>query len=500
MVYLFGIMDRNLELSSDISVKDIHALTKLHLDQVFQLVLIAFVVIIQFFNLRKITFLQKLRQSFLEIQIVGVILSLLVYGRMDVALLGYKDSDIGYLFDGVVLPIPVLPLTYAVIVFFSWLLIFFATAYIVLIAKDLIINHKNKEKARFNSFSMPIIRKIQEILYKQSEKHIQIDADFKNRVKSIVLFHAVIVSILCLFFIFGIVFVAVYAVICYYLVLATLNKTIENYNIITNITSEIEQGNFEVEAPEELMFFNSLKNDLMKIKVGFKKAVLEEVSSQKMKTELITNVSHDLKTPLTAMVTYIDLLKNTEDEKLRQEYIEVLEKKSSKLTVLIEDLLELSKITTGNSDLFLENVDIVELLDQTLFDLEEEITRKGIKIKKNSVSDKIFLKVDSQKMHRVFDNIIVNITKYAMENTRAYISIIEEDKNVIIEFKNISSMEMNFDEKMILERFVRGDTARNSEGSGLGLAISKSFVELHEGKFKLSIDGDLFKIIIKLNK
>lgn len=223
----------------------------------------------------------------------------------------------------------------------------------------------------------------------------------------------------------------------------------------------------------------------------------EEVKSQKMKTDLVTNVSHDLKTPLTAMITYIDLLKEkdlTEEE--RQTYIDILDKKSNRLKFLIEDLFEISKATSRNVTLNIVNVDIVNLMQQVKMELMDKIESSDLIFRWNLPEEKVILSLDGQKTYRVLENLLVNILKYAMPHTRVYIDIIPEEKQVRILMKNISASELNLNPNEITERFVRGDKSRNTEGSGLGLAIAKSFVELQNGKMNVSTDADLFTVEI----
>ena len=220
-----------------------------------------------------------------------------------------------------------------------------------------------------------------------------------------------------------------------------------------------------------------------------------------MKTELISNVSHDLKTPLTSIITYIDLLKSeniTEEE--RNSYIDTLDKKSQRLKFLIEDLFEVSKATSGNINLNLVNVDIVELMRQTEIELEDKIKKTNLIIRNNFPENKIILKLDSQKTFRIFENLLNNVVKYAMEGSRVYVDIIDNEDTVEITIKNMSAEEINFNAFDIVERFERGDKSRNTEGSGLGLAIVKSFVEVQGGTFNIEVDGDLFKVIIILKK
>ena len=271
--------------------------------------------------------------------------------------------------------------------------------------------------------------------------------------------------------------------------------------ILLNATNKIAAGNLDVEINEDLGLFNPFKEQVEKIQSGFKKAVNEEVKSQRMKTELISNVSHDLKTPLTSIITYIDLLKDeniTEEE--RKSYIDTLDKKSQRLKFLIEDLFEVSKATSGNINLNLVKVDIVELMKQTEIELEDKIKITNLKIRNNFPGNKVVLTLDSQKTFRIFENLLINVVKYAMEGSRVYVDIIDNEDIVEINIKNMSAEEITFDAFDIVERFERGDKSRNTEGSGLGLAIAKSFVEVQRGTFNIEIDGDLFKVIITFKK
>ncbi len=275
----------------------------------------------------------------------------------------------------------------------------------------------------------------------------------------------------------------------------------KDYKKLLNITKDIANGNLNTNLEEDLGTFNLLKNEIGNIQIGFKKAVDEEVKSQKMKTELISNVSHDLKTPLTSIITYVDLLKdeNLSDEK-RKLYIDTLDRKSERLRVLIDDLFEVSKANSGNVSLNIVDVDIVSLMKQTLLEVEDKMKSSNLTLRNNFPDEKVILKLDSQRMFRVFEHLLINITKYAMPNSRVYIDIIDKTNKVEISFKNMTAEEITFNVNELVERFVRGDKARNTEGSGLGLAIAKSFVELQGGSIDVSIDGDLFKVVIVLKK
>lgn len=242
-----------------------------------------------------------------------------------------------------------------------------------------------------------------------------------------------------------------------------------------------------------------LAHDINNIKEGLRKSVENEMKSENMKTELITNVSHDLKTPLTSIINYIDLLKreNIEPENAR-DYVSILDKKSQRLKVLIEDLFEASKADSGAMELNIARIDIGQLLKQALGENDERFKDSKLEVKLNVPDDKVFINGDGKRLYRVFENLLSNIVKYSLSNTRVYIDMFKENDEVTIVMKNISAYELSFDTNEITNRFKRGDASRSTEGSGLGLAIAKSIVELHNGSFKIEADGDLFKSIIKL--
>ena len=230
---------------------------------------------------------------------------------------------------------------------------------------------------------------------------------------------------------------------------------------------------------------------------GFSNAINESLKSERLKTELITNVSHDIKTPLTSIINYVDLLKkeNIQDEKVK-EYIDILDKKSQRLKKLTEDLVEASKVSSGNVKLNLENINIKELFNQTIGEFKDRFEEKNLIIETTIPNDNIKINADSRYLYRIIENLFSNITKYALEGSRVYIDIIEKGKIVDISIKNISKDKLNISSDELMQRFVRGDKSRYTEGSGLGLSIAKSLTELQGGTFDIIIDGDLFKVHI----
>ena len=347
------------------------------------------------------------------------------------------------------------------------------------------------------------LRRILNKLYKTYKYITRIDLNDKSNkfLIKILGVNLIIIAGCCLLWIFGIFAAIIYTGVVFYISRKHYEKIRNNFQTLLNACSQMQDGNLDVNIEDDLGLFNPLKDSLQEIQKGFKKAVSEEVKSQKMKTELISNVSHDLKTPLTSIITYVDLLKKENiSEEERKSYIDTLDKKSQRLKFLIEDLFEVSKATTGNIQLNLVNVDILELLRQVQVELYDKFKKSNLTIKNNFPENKVILELDSQKTFRIFENLLNNVSKYAMNGSRVYIDMKENNKEVIITIKNISAAEMNFTPEEIIERFQRGDKSRNTEGSGLGLAIAKSFVEIQGGQFIIEIDGDLFKVTIIFKK
>ena len=297
----------------------------------------------------------------------------------------------------------------------------------------------------------------------------------------------------------GLLWVVIYIILkwlCIVGIVAYLIQTQELYKC----AKEMAEGNLDRKADTSKMFwvFRAHGEHLNQISDGMSKAVEARMKSEHLKTELITNVSHDIKTPLTSIINYVDLLqKDDMDENTRQEYIEVLSRQSARLKKLIEDLVEASKASTGNIQINWAEIDANMLLEQAVAEYEDKLANAGLKVVFTRSEVPAVIRADGQHLWRVFDNLLANISKYAMPGTRVYASVIHETGLVRIEFKNISREALNVSSDELMERFVRGDSSRNTEGSGLGLSIANSLCTLMRAEFKLSIDGDLFKAVIE---
>ncbi|WP_341479406.1 HAMP domain-containing sensor histidine kinase [Clostridium gasigenes] len=298
----------------------------------------------------------------------------------------------------------------------------------------------------------------------------------------------------------GTLFIVLIPLLC---IVYTVKKTLD-IAMINEGLKKLNDGNLDYDIDDiGQKEVKELVDNINQIKDGYKIAVNEKVKNEKLKTELISNVSHDLKTPLTSIINYVNILKDpniTEDERL--DYLDILEKKSLKLKGLIEDLFEVSKLNSGKMILNKSDVDIIALVHQGVGEYSSLYEEKNIEFKVSSKEDELVINLDGKLMSRVFENIIINALKYSLDNTRVYINITNKDNELEIDFKNISNYEMNFNEEEIFERFERADQSRNSavEGSGIGLAIARSIVELHNGNIKIDVEGDMFKLYIKIPK
>ncbi len=294
----------------------------------------------------------------------------------------------------------------------------------------------------------------------------------------------------------GLILLIVFWIWIYY----KLIKYNEKVRKINEALKNIYEGNPNVKLNEEelegtLKIMAKYIND---IAGGFTNAIEQSLKSERLKTELITNVSHDIKTPLTSIINYVDLLKKEDINNAQiEQYIAVLDKKSQRLKKLIEDLVEASKVSSGNVKLNMETINLKELLNQTIGEFEERLEKKNLKLDIDLPNENVLIKADNRYLYRVIENVFSNISKYALEGSRVYIKLENKKEEVYLEFKNISKDKLNISADELMQRFVRGDKSRYTEGSGLGLSIAESLTELQGGKFNIAIDGDLFKVEIK---
>ncbi|AOT69467.1 HAMP domain-containing sensor histidine kinase [Geosporobacter ferrireducens] len=278
-------------------------------------------------------------------------------------------------------------------------------------------------------------------------------------------------------------------------------KRIKEFNAIKEGVEKIKDGDIHhtiaVNGNGE---FGKLAANINSITDGLKKAVDNELKSERLKAELITNVSHDTRTPLTSIITYIDLLKKEKDPLKTEEYLEILDQKSQRLKALTDDLFEAAKASSGNIPVNLERIDIVSLITQGLGELNDKIEDLALEFKINQPIDKLYITADGRLLWRAIENLLSNIFKYALKGSRVYVDIEDLGNEIVMVFKNISAYELNISADELMERFKRGDESRSSQGSGLGLSIAKSLIDIQRGRFHIEIDGDLFKAVIYMPK
>ena len=231
---------------------------------------------------------------------------------------------------------------------------------------------------------------------------------------------------------------------------------------------------------------------------GINSAVHESMREEQLRTELITNVSHDLKTPLTSIINYSDIVGNMDiTEEKRREYLEIIGEKSKQLKKLLEDLLEASKISSGKLELHKDNTDLTELLNQALGEYEDIFSENELEVVCNDFS-KIYIYADGGAVWRIFNNLFENISKYAMPKTRVYVNLESKEDSAIVTIKNVSMVQPRFQGNELTESFIRGDESRNTEGTGLGLFIAKNLTEANGGEFKIIVDGDVFTAYVRI--
>lgn len=357
-------------------------------------------------------------------------------------------------------------------------IVIFLVVYITLFYNVVIVKSIKREENSRNTLISIGIKKLNNSIEK-----IDLRKFNKKRAIILLIINLIIVSLLSLFWFFGIIGALLYTVFLYILIRGNIKKFNNEYKLILDSTSMITKGDLDYKIEEDFLWLDSLKDDVLYMKSSFIKSIEEEIKNQNMKGELLSNISKDLNTPVDNIEGYIAKLKDDNlsyEERIR--YIEKLEKKSYEFKRLIEDLFEVSKANSGSIKLDLNNVDIVALIKQTIIEEREKLDNSSLKLNLKVPSEKVILKLDGQRTYKVFENLIENIVKYSLKNTRVYIEVKEEKERVYIIFKNIS--------KDPIKEFYR---------KGIGLQIVKGFIEVQGGNFDIEIDGDLFKAIIYFN-
>lgn len=344
------------------------------------------------------------------------------------------------------------------------------------------------------------------ILYFSNKVERIISTDLSDKIlKKYIIFSTCLILILAFISLLNIPFFSFFIVVTALIGISVVGyKKIKNvqgqYQDILHMTEDLSSGNFENIKPADSGLFQSLNNNIYQIKDGFEQAVKEQVQSQNLKTELISNVSHDLKTPLTGIKNYVELLNDPNiSEKDKKSYLERLNQYTDRLSILITDLFEVSKANSGNIDLEYSNINIIEFIEQVCAENEELLQAKNLQLVTHLPEKDVIVSLDGNKTYRIFENLFTNISKYALENTRVFLDVKDIGNSVVITMKNTSKALLDFNND-ITERFVRGDKSRHEAGSGLGLAIVKSFTEVQNGTFMIETDGDLFKSILSFRK
>lgn len=302
------------------------------------------------------------------------------------------------------------------------------------------------------------------------------------------------ISYLIMFYVFIAVFIGMDGWIFHLMFKKSMQR-----DLLDMAVSSISQGDtsYQIDVSRLSGKERDMGEHLNNISSGLDSAIRVQVKSERLKADLITNVSHDIKTPLTSIINYVDLLKREkiQDPKISA-YLEVLDQKSQRLKTLTEDLVEASKASSGNMKLEISDIDLVELVQQTNGEFEERFAIRRLELVSNIPDEVLIIQADGRRLWRVLENLYTNSVKYAMEHSRVYVDVLDQDGQAIFTIKNVSESPLNISPDELTERFVRGDVSRATEGSGLGLSIAKSLTQLQGGEFEIIIDGDLFKAMV----
>lgn len=320
---------------------------------------------------------------------------------------------------------------------------------------------------------------------------------------------ALIVLVFCLIqavAVYGLIFIQSWVFLLlliadYLLLTSVLVRIAMDLNIVMSETRKIADGDINHKVPTEHLLSpaRELSGYINNIQSGFSTAVEDRIKSERLKTELITNVSHDIKTPLTSIINYVDLLNKLPlDNETAVGYLNILTEKSWRLKNLIDDLVEASKASSGTLTLHFERLNVGELLKQAIGEFKDRFSEHNLEIVATLSDTPLYVMADGRSTYRIIENLFSNVTKYALPGTRVYIEMLKTDGNALLSVKNISAARLSTSGKELMERFVRGDIARNTEGSGLGLSIAQSLALLQHGTFDLVLDGDLFKVLFSL--
>ncbi|WP_343209956.1 HAMP domain-containing sensor histidine kinase [Anaerolentibacter hominis] len=314
---------------------------------------------------------------------------------------------------------------------------------------------------------------------------------------------SVVIGIFCLIGRQGVVIGGILFLIAFFVAALLLLRLSADINVVMTETKLIQDGDLTHKIPDTIRSapIRKLGEYINNISEGFSEAVDEQLKSERLKTELITNVSHDIKTPLTSIINYVDLLgKEDLHNDTARGYLKILENKSWRLKTLIEDLVEASKASSGAISLHLEKINLIELVRQSCGEFEGKFSERNLTAVLTLPEKPVYILADGRSTFRIIENAFSNVSKYALEGTRVYVDAIETEDKITISVKNISATQLNIDSEELMARFVRGDLSRNTEGSGLGLSIAQSLTKLQDGSFDIVLDGDLFKALITFNK